>query len=216
MTLDIETIDWTKGNHLVPAIVQNATNGCVLMLGYMNRPALEHSLSSSRVTFFSRSRQCLWTKGETSGHWLDLIDVRLDCDRDCLLILAVPNGPACHRNTESCFDSEDATTALEPVFGELHRLDGLIAQRKRDRPEHSYTAKLIASGTLRVAQKVGEEGVETALAGVAQSKEALLDEAADLLYHLGVLLHMRDSSLVALLCKLRERRRHSNEILANS
>jgi phosphoribosyl-AMP cyclohydrolase / phosphoribosyl-ATP pyrophosphohydrolase len=200
-TLDIDAIDWAKGDGLLPAVVQDARSGLVLMLGYMNREALEQTLASKRVTFHSRSRNALWTKGETSGHWLDLVDVAIDCDADTLLLLAHPKGPTCHRGTPTCFDPVTA-----PVFSELATLDATIAQRVRDRPAGSYTSKLIEQGALRVAQKVGEEGVEVALAGAAQSTEQLEGEAADLLYHLGVLLHVRGSSLAAVQEVLRTRR----------
>jgi phosphoribosyl-ATP pyrophosphohydrolase/phosphoribosyl-AMP cyclohydrolase len=196
-----DAIDWSKGAGLLPAIVQDARNGHVLMLGYMNRDALAKTVESRRVTFFSRSRDKLWTKGETSGHWLDLVDVAIDCDADTLLVLANPHGPTCHRGTETCFDPVPT-----PRFSELATLDDTIAQRVRDRPAGSYTSKLLDQGALRVAQKVGEEGVEAALAGAAQSVEQLEGEAADLIYHLGVLLHVRGSSLATVMDTLRERR----------
>ncbi len=200
-TLNADAIDWSKGQGLLPAIVQDAGGGQVLMLGYMNREALAQTLATRRVTFFSRSRNALWIKGETSGHWLNLVDVAIDCDADTLLLLAHPEGPTCHRGTSTCFDPVAA-----PQFTELATLDATIAQRLRDRPAGSYTTKLIEQGALRVAQKVGEEGVETALAGAAQTVEQLESEAADLLYHLGVLLHVRGSSLAAVLDVLRARR----------
>jgi phosphoribosyl-AMP cyclohydrolase / phosphoribosyl-ATP pyrophosphohydrolase len=206
-TLDLDAIDWAKGDGLLPAVVQDVRSGVVLMLGYMNRAALEQTLASKRVTFHSRSRNALWTKGETSGHWLDLVDVAIDCDADTLLLLAHPNGPTCHRGTPTCFDPVTA-----PVFSELATLDATIAQRVRDRPAGSYTSKLIELGALRVAQKVGEEGVEVALAGAAQSTEQLEGEAADLLYHLGVLLHVRGSSLAAVQEVLRTRRMKPKDI----
>lgn len=200
-TLNADAIDWSKGQGLLPAIVQDAGGGQVLMLGYMNREALAQTLATRRVTFFSRSRNALWIKGETSGHWLNLVDAAIDCDADTLLLLAHPEGPTCHRGTSTCFDPVAA-----PQFTELATLDATIAQRLRDRPAGSYTTKLIEQGALRVAQKVGEEGVETALAGAAQTVEQLESEAADLLYHLGVLLHVRGSSLAAVLDVLRARR----------
>lgn len=199
--LNVDAVDWSKGAGLLPAVVQDARSGHVLMLGYMNADALAITLESRRVTFFSRSRNALWTKGETSGHWLDLVSIAVDCDGDTFLVLASPNGPTCHRGTETCFDP---TTA--PRFSELATLDGTIAERVRERPSGSYTTRLLDQGTLRVAQKVGEEGVEVALAGAAQSVEQLQDEAADLIYHLGVLLHARGSSLVTVMDKLRARR----------
>ncbi len=215
-SVDPALVDWEKGLGLLPAIVQDARSGHVLMLGYMNREALEQTLATRRVTFFSRSRAALWTKGETSGHWLDLVEVAIDCDADTLLLLARPNGATCHRGTQTCFDppppvpgspqSEFDAFATQPQFTELATLDATIAQRVRDRPAGSYTTNLIEQGALRVAQKVGEEGVETALAGAAQSVEQLEQEAADLLYHLGVLLQVRGSSLAAVMDVLRSRR----------
>jgi phosphoribosyl-AMP cyclohydrolase / phosphoribosyl-ATP pyrophosphohydrolase len=200
-SLNADAVDWSKCSGLLPAVVQDASSGKVLMLGYMNREALAKTLASDRVTFFSRSRNTLWTKGETSGHWLELADIAADCDGDTLLVLAHPKGPTCHRGTETCFDPVSA-----PRFGELAILDGTIAQRVRDRPAGSYTTKLLDQGALRVAQKVGEEGVEAALAGAAQSVEQLEGEAADLIYHLGVLLHVRGSSLATVMETLRARR----------
>lgn len=204
--VDVASLDWDKGDGLIPAIVQDASSARVLMLGYMNRAALELTLSSARVTFYSRSRSQLWIKGETSGHFLELVDVQIDCDRDSLLVLAKPSGPTCHRHTESCFDSNDGSAGREPTVSELARLDGTIGERLRLLPERSYTTELIQAGPLRVAQKVGEEGVEVALAGAAQSVERVVAESADLIYHLGVLLHLRGSSLAAVLEQLRERR----------
>jgi phosphoribosyl-AMP cyclohydrolase / phosphoribosyl-ATP pyrophosphohydrolase len=199
---DAARIDFAKGDGLVPAIVQDADSGRVLMLGYMDRAAVAATQATRRVTFFSRSKQRLWTKGETSGHTLDLVAIALDCDADTLLVLARPNGPTCHRGCTSCFDPSDL-----PLMSELARLDDVIAQRLRDRPEGSYTAKLVAGGLRRVAQKVGEEGVEVALATVAQDPDALVDEAADLVFHLGVALQMRGRSFADVLARLRQRHR---------
>lgn len=201
MNLDCDSLDWNKGAGLLPAIVQHADSGQVLMLGYMNREALDHTLASARVSFFSRSRGRLWIKGETSGNTLELVDISADCDHDSLLVLARPHGPTCHRGTPSCFDP-----LTPPLAGELALLDQTIAQRLRELPEGSYTSRLVQAGTLRVAQKVGEEGVEVALAGAAQSESALVAESADLLYHLGVLLAMRGRSLADVLDQLRQRR----------
>jgi phosphoribosyl-ATP pyrophosphohydrolase/phosphoribosyl-AMP cyclohydrolase len=208
-SLNPDALDWQKGDGLVPAVVQHADSGVVLMLGYMNREALAQTLSSRRVTFFSRSRRALWVKGETSGNVLDLVDAAHDCDGDTLLLLARPLGPTCHRGSATCFDRTMAEPAPSPRFAELATLDATIAQRLRDRPPGSYTTKLAEQGALRAAQKVGEEGVETALAGAAQSVAALESEAADLLYHLGVLLQLRGSSLAAVLDVLRARREKS-------
>jgi phosphoribosyl-ATP pyrophosphohydrolase/phosphoribosyl-AMP cyclohydrolase len=194
---DPSRLDWAKGDGLLPVVVQDASNLRVLMLGYMNREALETTLASRRVTFFSRSKQRLWTKGESSGHVLELVSVDADCDDDTLLVLAYPHGPTCHLQRASCFPS--APSAF------LSDLDALVAQRERERPAGSYTTRLFESGTRRIAQKVGEEGVETALAAVAQDEAALLGESADLLYHLTVLLRARGLSLADAVDVLRER-----------
>lgn len=182
----IAGLDWEKQGGLLPAIVQDADTQRVLMLGYMDREALQATLFTNRVTFFSRSRQRLWVKGETSGHVLELVSVEADCDNDALLVQAHPQGPTCHLGRASCF--ADAPAHF------LSKLDALIATRERERPEGSYTTKLFESGVRRIAQKVGEEGVETALAAVAQDDAALLDESADLIYHLLVLLRARGLS----------------------
>jgi len=186
-SIAIETLAWDKQNGLLPAIVQDAATLRVLMLGYMNREALAATLASGKVTFYSRSRQRLWMKGERSGHVLVLVHLQVDCDADTILVLAHPQGPTCHLQRTSCF--EDA-----PGDG-LMELDALIEQRANQRPQGSYTTRLLDSGIRRIAQKVGEEGVETALAAVAQDDAALLGEAADLLYHLTVLLRARGLSL---------------------
>lgn len=199
---DCSGVNFAKGDGLVPAIVQDAASARVLMLGYMDGDALRHTVCTGRVTFWSRTKQRLWTKGETSGHTLDVVSIALDCDADTLLVLAKPNGPTCHRGCTSCFDPVDA-----PLVSELARLDEVIAQRLRDRPEGSYTTRLAEAGIRRVAQKVGEEGVETALAAVAQDEEALVGEAADLVYHLGVALQMRGRSFDDVLRVLRDRHR---------
>jgi phosphoribosyl-ATP pyrophosphohydrolase/phosphoribosyl-AMP cyclohydrolase len=187
---DIETLEWQKMDSLLPVIVQDAFDGRVLMQAYMNRAALEHTLKNGCVTFWSRSRQQLWTKGETSGNTLKLVEAHSDCDNDCLLIMAVPAGPTCHRNTDTCFDG-DTTTLPQLAF--LAGLERLIARRDLDRPEDSYTTRLFEAGIKRISQKVGEEGVETALAATSGDIEELVNESADLLYHLLVLL--RASSL---------------------
>lgn len=188
--LDPARLDWSKGDGLLPAVVQHWLTGEVLMLGYMNAEALAATQSSGHVTFFSRSKQRLWAKGETSGHVLALKSVRMDCDADTVLVQAEPHGPTCHNGTSSCFGNE-----VVPPLGFLAELDALIAQRHAERPAGSYTTKLFEGGIRRMAQKVGEEGVETALAAVAQDDEALLGEAADLIYHLTVALRARGLSL---------------------
>jgi len=189
---DPDQLAWNKGDGLLPAVVQHAADGRVLMLGYMNRAALAQTLAGGKVTFYSRSRQRLWTKGETSGHVLNLVSVHADCDADSLLVLADPVGPTCHRGTDSCFGD-----AAAPALAFLGRLDALIAARERERPAGSYTTRLFEGGVRRIAQKVGEEGVETSLAAVAEDDAALRGEAADLLYHLIVLLRARGLGLDA-------------------
>ena len=200
MNLDAEALDWAKGDGLIPAIVQHVRDGRVLMLGYMNRDALLQTQQSGKVTFFSRSRKRLWTKGETSGNHLLLKSIHADCDADTLLVLADPAGPVCHRDTPTCFDD-----AAAPALVFLGQLDALIEQRERERPAGSYTTKLFESGVRRIAQKVGEEGVESALAAVVEDADALLGEAADLTFHLLVLLRARGLSASDLVAKLRNR-----------
>ena len=200
--LKTDQLAWDKMNGLIPAIVQDAYDGRVLMQAYMTPEALEHTLDSGRVTFWSRSRSELWTKGETSGNFLELVDVIPDCDNDTLLVLARPDGPTCHLGNETCFDSsEPFNTRLE--F--LAHLERVIQQRDRDRPEGSYTTRLFEAGVKRIAQKVGEEAVETALAATAGDREELLNEGADLIYHLLVLLRNRGETLAGLVETLEQR-----------
>jgi phosphoribosyl-ATP pyrophosphohydrolase/phosphoribosyl-AMP cyclohydrolase len=200
---DVATLDWTKGDGLLPAIVQHARTGRVLMLGYMNEAALRETLSGGRVVFYSRSRQAPWLKGETSGHFLNVVDVSTDCDRDALLVLADPVGPTCHKGTESCFAEASPADAQRLAF--LALLENIIANRIADQPEGSYTARLFSQGPGKIAQKVGEEGVETALAGVSRDDEGLLSESADLVFHLLVLLKSRDLTLEQVVAELRGR-----------
>ena len=197
MSLDPDSLDWSKGGGLLPAIVQDADNLRVLMLGYMNADALLATRASGYVTFFSRSKQRLWKKGETSGHVLELVSVQADCDHDTLLVLARPQGPTCHLQRASCF-------ADAPVDF-LSELDTLVASRERERPAGSYTTRLFDEGIRHIAQKVGEEGVETALAAVVQDDAALLGESADLLFHLITLLRSRGLSLADVTTVLGER-----------
>ncbi|MFK2875583.1 bifunctional phosphoribosyl-AMP cyclohydrolase/phosphoribosyl-ATP diphosphatase HisIE [Rhodanobacter hydrolyticus] len=187
---DLARLDWPKGDGLLPAVVQHWLTGEVLMLGYMNADALAETQRSGHVTFWSRSKQRLWTKGESSGHVLALKSIRVDCDADTLLLQAEPHGPTCHNGTSSCFGDD-----VRPPLGFLAELDVLVARRDADRPQGSYTTRLFEGGVRRIAQKVGEEGVETALAAVAQGEKELLGEAADLLFHLVVLLRARGLSL---------------------
>jgi phosphoribosyl-ATP pyrophosphohydrolase/phosphoribosyl-AMP cyclohydrolase len=188
-SFDLDKVNWAKGDGLIPAIVQDAATLRVLMLGYMNREALQATLSGGLVTFFSRSKHRLWQKGETSGHILKLRSVALDCDQDALLVMAEPQGPTCHNGTATCWGDDD-----EPSLATLADLAAVIQKRHTEPQAGSYTAKLFESGLTRIAQKVGEEGVETALAGATKAPN-LNDEAADLLYHLLVLLEASGSSI---------------------
>lgn len=200
---DVETLDFDKAGGLLPAIVQHAQSGVVLMLGYMNREAVRATLTRRRVVFFSRSRQRLWEKGETSGHTLELAAVRADCDRDTLLVTALPAGPVCHLGTAACFGDDPPTEVGRLAF--LGALEAVIAQRMADRPEGSYTARLYAQGPKRIAQKVGEEGLEVALAAVAETDDKLIAESADLLYHLLLLLKSRGLRLERIVAELESR-----------
>jgi phosphoribosyl-ATP pyrophosphohydrolase/phosphoribosyl-AMP cyclohydrolase len=200
---DIERIDWNKGDGLVPAIVQHAGSGNVLMLGYMNREALAATLARGRIVFYSRSKRRLWQKGESSGHVLQPVEIRADCDADTLLLTALPAGPVCHTGSASCFGDEPLTAAAPLSF--LPQLEQLISERIAAGPDGSYTASLYARGVRRVAQKVGEEGLEVALAGACESDAALISESADLLYHLLVLLRSRSLPLAAVIAELQQR-----------
>ncbi|WP_395788715.1 bifunctional phosphoribosyl-AMP cyclohydrolase/phosphoribosyl-ATP diphosphatase HisIE [Aquimonas sp.] len=202
----LEMLDWSKQDGLLPAVVQDASTLRVLMLGYMNREAVEMTLACRHVTFFSRSKGRLWTKGERSGHVLKLVSIETDCDADTLLIQAHPQGPTCHLERTSCFPDAPGS-----FFGDL---DALVAQRERERPVGSYTTRLFESGIRRIAQKVGEEGVETALAAVAQDESALLGESADLIFHLLVLLRSRGLSLADVEAVLRQRHAQAPKVLA--
>lgn len=179
--IDPATLDWDKMDGLLPAIVQDAATGEVRMLGYMNREALEATIASGKVTFYSRSKERLWVKGETSGNLLHLVDVRADCDGDALLVRARPEGPTCHTGTDSCFGD------AEPAHF-LAALEARLRTRAAADPAESYTARLMAEGIKRIAQKVGEEGVESALAAVAGDKAETASEVADLAYHVTLLL----------------------------
>ena len=199
----VEQLDFAKGDGLMPAVVQHAGTGSVLMLGYMNRQALRETLDRRRVVFFSRSKQRLWEKGETSGHFLELAEIHADCDHDTLLVTAWPRGPVCHLGTKTCFGDEPLTSAERLSF--LGGLEGVIAQRITDRPEGSYTARLFAQGPKRIAQKVGEEGLEVALAAVAEADDKVIAESADLLFHLLVLLKSRGLPLERVVAELQSR-----------
>ncbi len=198
--LDPDKLDWDKGDSLLPAIVQHWRSGAVLMLGYMNREALARTQQSGKVTFYSRSKQRLWTKGESSGHFLSLKALHADCDNDTILVTAEPHGLTCHLGTASCFGN-----GARPPLAFLAELDALVTQRDLERPAGSYTTKLFDEGVRRIAQKVGEEGVETALAAVVQDDATLRGEAADLIFHLLVLLRARGIGLDEVVALLQER-----------
>ncbi len=205
MSLEIEKLDFAKGDGLLPAVVQDADSGAVLMLGYMNREALEQTLARKRAVFYSRSKHRLWEKGETTGHTLDVVNIATDCDNDTLLVTARPRGPACHNGTLTCFGDEPRSAAANIAF--LAKLEAIIAQRAADKPEASYTARLLEKGISRVAQKVGEEGVELALAGVNDTEQKVVEESADLFFHTLVLLRARGVPLERVIRELETRHR---------
>lgn len=198
--IDPEILDWAKMGGLIPAIVQDAGSGEVRMLGYMDRAALDATIADRLVTFYSRSRGKPWRKGATSGNLLDLVTIAADCDRDALLILARPRGPTCHTGSASCFGDDGP-----PGMGFVATLADTVAARADDDPATSYTASLIGQGVKRLAQKVGEEGVEVALAAVAGDADELTSETADLVYHLTVLLEASTSSWGAVIDELKRR-----------
>ncbi|WP_153447316.1 bifunctional phosphoribosyl-AMP cyclohydrolase/phosphoribosyl-ATP diphosphatase HisIE [Vibrio algicola] len=201
-------INWEKVDGLLPVVVQDFQSSQVLMLGYMNSDALQKTAQTGLVTFFSRTKQRLWTKGEESGNSLNVVNVALDCDQDTLLIQVNPIGPTCHTGTTTCFDAGqqiDPSKHSESQLVWLHQLEQLLAARKSADPESSYTASLYARGTKRISQKVGEEGVEVALAATSGDKAELVCESADLMYHLFVLLQDQDLSFNDVINKLKER-----------
>jgi phosphoribosyl-ATP pyrophosphohydrolase/phosphoribosyl-AMP cyclohydrolase len=195
---NISQLDFSK-SELMPAIVQDAHTGQILMQGFCNAEAVEKSLEIGKVTFYSRSKQRLWTKGESSENYLELVSVHTDCDQDSLLFMALPKGPTCHLGTQSCFG--DAS----PDLSFLGTLNKVIAQRKHDDPKESYTASLFAKELSRSCQKVGEEGVEVALAAMKNDNEELLNESADLLYHLLVLLQRQNLDISEVVTTLKDR-----------
>lgn len=213
----IAGLDWHKqpAAGLLPAVVQHAHGGEVLMLGFMNPAALQKTLETGLVTFFSRSRNALWTKGETSGNTLRLVDVRADCDADTLLVRALPDGPVCHLGHRTCFDAQASSDDATPPWSTLRTLEAVIAERARAlaagdaavTESTSYVARLLAKGPRKAAQKVGEEGVEVALAVVDEDDAALIGEAADLLFHLLVALRTRGLGLEDVTRELQRRRR---------
>lgn len=198
--IDPASLDWAKMDGLIPAIVQDSASGEVRMLGYMDRAALEATIADKLVTFHSRARGKMWRKGETSGNLLDLVDISVDCDRDALLVLAKPRGPTCHTGTASCFGVDGP-----PGTGLIAKLAETVAIRATADPATSYTARLIGEGVKRLAQKVGEEGVEVALAAVAGDAAELTSEVADLVYHLTVLIEASDTTWDAVITELARR-----------
>ena len=197
---NINELAWQKMDNLIPAIIQHAGTGAILMQGFMSQDSLIATLTSGKATFYSRSKQDLWVKGETSGNFLNVKQVLTDCDKDSLLIACQPIGPTCHLGTESCFPEQKLS---QQNF--LSELEQVIASRKNDAPEDSYTAHLFSRGTTKIAQKVGEEGVEVALAAVAETKQDLLGECADLFYHTLVLLQDKNIELSEVMAVLQQR-----------
>ena len=200
---DIDSLDWAKADGLIPGVVQDARSEAVLMLGYLSPESLRETFLRGRVVFYSRSRQRLWEKGETSGHFLELVSVDADCDSDSLLLRVHAVGPACHRNTLTCFGDGALPEGEGVAF--LSRLDSIIQARIAERPDGSYTARLFAEGIRRIAQKVGEEGVEAALAGSCGNEQELVSESADLVFHLALLLRARGLSLAQVASELAAR-----------
>ncbi len=187
---------------LIPAIVQDDATGKVLMLGYMNQESLDKTLDQGRVTFFSRSKQRLWTKGEESGNFLELVSINEDCDQDALLVKARPHGPTCHKGTDTCWGEKN-----EDRFGCLSDLEGVIRERREKSPENSYVASLFDKGINKIAQKVGEEAVELVIESKDDSEELFLNESADLLFHYLILLQAKGYTLTDIVKVLRDRHR---------
>ena len=194
-------INFEKSGGLVPAIVQDAKTKNVLMLGYMNKEAYDKTLLTKKVTFWSRSRECLWTKGETSGNYLNLVSIAIDCDHDTLLVKALPDGPTCHKGTDTCWGEDNKCNPL--LF--LTELQDFINKRHEEMPEGSYTTSLFKDGTNRIAQKVGEEALETVIEATNGSKEKLVYEASDLIYHLIVLMTSKGLCIEDIATELRKR-----------
>ncbi len=197
----MDAIDFDKMGGIVPAVVQDADDGSVLMLGWMNREALERTMRESEVVFWSRSRKALWKKGETSGNLLHVVSIETDCDRDAILILARPAGPVCHTGLRSCFPGADGGHVAE-----LERLFRVIAERKEKMPADSYTTKLFREGNARIAQKVGEEAVELVIASQSRDRQRVIEESADLFYHILVLLAENELAPSDVYAELRRRR----------
>ncbi len=195
-------IDFSKGDGLVPAVVQHADDGTVLMLGYMNREAVEATQQSGRVTFYSRSKQRLWTKGETSGHHIEFVGMRVDCDGDALLVMGRPSGPVCHTGSDTCFGD---ISSFKQTLSFLDELAEVIRRRHSGSTESSYTKYLLDKGSRRIAQKIGEEAVELVIEAATGDRERLISESADMIYHLMVLLEAEELSLEDVVTELRRR-----------
>jgi len=193
-------IDFKKGGGLVPVVVQDLISQQVLMLAYMNREAYEITVKTGRATFFSRSRNEIWQKGDTSGNWLKVVDIVTDCDADTLLLRVEPQGPVCHKGTYSCFGEEEKLHA-----GFIRKLEKLIDRRKEELPENSYTTELFRAGINRIAQKVGEEAVELIIEAKDDNSDRFLNEGADLLYHLMVMLSYKGFSISDIITVLEKR-----------
>ena len=203
-------IDFEKCGGLVPAIIQDANTKNVLMLGYMNQEAFDKTLATKKVTFWSRSRNCLWTKGETSGNFLNLVDMKIDCDNDTLLVRAIPDGPTCHKGTDTCWGEENTVQQGSALLGDnpllfLTELQDFINRRHEEMPEGSYTTSLFKDGINRIAQKVGEEALETVIEATNGSKEKLVYEASDMIYHLIVLLTSKGLRIEDIALELQKR-----------
>lgn len=194
-------IDFEKSDGLVPAIIQDADTKNVLMLGYMNKEAYEKTISTGLVTFYSRSRKCLWTKGETSKHYLHLVDIKVDCDSDTLLVRVHPDGPTCHKGTDTCWGEKNESSPL--LF--LSELSDFIEKRYKEMPEGSYTTSLFKDGLNRMAQKVGEEALELVIEATNGTNDRLIYEGSDMLYHLIVLLTSKGLRIEDMAAELRER-----------
>ncbi|MDP3147939.1 MAG: bifunctional phosphoribosyl-AMP cyclohydrolase/phosphoribosyl-ATP diphosphatase HisIE [Ignavibacteria bacterium] len=198
--IKIEEIDFDKLNGLIPAIVVDASTKDVLMLGFMNKESVEKTLETTLVTFFSRSRKTLWTKGETSGNFLHVVDMKLDCDNDALLVYANPDGNTCHTESYSCFNIEKSSS-----LDFLNQLFSLIKKRKVELPEGSYTTKLFKDGANRIIQKVGEEAIETVIAAKNRDKHEIVNEVSDLIYHLFVMLAEQEIEFADVVDNLKKR-----------
>lgn len=198
----ISNLNWKKNFGIIPAIIQNYKSGKILMLGYMNKISLDKTIEESIVTFFSRTTKKLWKKGETSGNYLKLIDIFIDCDNDTILILVDPTGPSCHTGKSNCFNYKNN---FFDCYYFLNKLEKILTKRKNLEKNTSYTSYLYESGTKRIAQKVAEEGVETALAAVTQDKKELINESSDLIYHLLVLLNKQKTNFIDVITNLENR-----------